>query len=154
MKKIVLSAAIGVSALLPALVWSQGFAPAKGDDALRYRQSVMFLMGQHAGLMAAMLKGAHPYDQKTFLRNAELLRDLSVLPWDSFWVPGSNEGKNRVKPEVAQKRELFLERSKRLQDASTKLVAAAEGGDQGNIKTAFGAVGQACKSCHDDYRSE
>ena len=34
----------------------------------------------------------------------------------------------------------------------TKLAAAARSGDQNAVKAAFGEVGKACKSCHDDFR--
>jgi cytochrome c556 len=34
------------------------------------------------------------------------------------------------------------------------LNAAARGGDVKAIQAAFGAVGQSCKACHDDYRAK
>ena len=37
---------------------------------------------------------------------------------------------------------------------SAKLNAAAKTGNLDAIKTAFGAVGQSCKACHDDFRKD
>jgi cytochrome c556 len=35
-----------------------------------------------------------------------------------------------------------------------KLHTAAKGGNLDTIKTAFGAAGQSCKACHDDFRKK
>jgi len=39
---------------------------AKPEDAIRYRKSVMFLIGQHFGRMGAMVKENTPYDKEVF----------------------------------------------------------------------------------------
>ena len=38
--------------------------------------------------------------------------------------------------------------------AANDLAKAAATGDAAAVKTAFGAVGGTCKSCHDDYRAK
>jgi cytochrome c556 len=139
---------------LPMAAQAQGFAPAKGDDAFRYRQSTMFMMGQHVGALAAMVRGDKPFDQEVFVANAEKVQMFSTMPWDSFWVPGSDQGKHRMKPEIFKEKDQFLSNSKRLQEETAKLVLVAKTGDQGAIKKQFGAVGQACKHCHESYRAE
>jgi cytochrome c556 len=35
-----------------------------------------------------------------------------------------------------------------------KLAAAAKTGNQDAIKAAFGAAGETCKACHDDFRKK
>jgi cytochrome c556 len=145
---------LGLSLASPLATQAQGFAPAKGDAALRYRQSTMFMMSQHFGLLGLMVKGEKPYDKESFLHNAELVQMFSQMPWDSFWVPGSDQGKNRMKPEIFTEKDQFLGKAKRLQEETAKLVDVAKTGDQAAIKTQFGATGQACKSCHDSYRKE
>ena len=42
----------------------------------------------------------------------------------------------------------------KMQDELVKLSAAAKTGDLNQLKTAFGAAAQTCKSCHDNYRKE
>jgi cytochrome c556 len=114
----------------------------------------MFMMSQHAGQLAAMVKGDKPWDTQTFQHNAELVEMFSKMPWDSFWVPGSDQGKNRMKPEIFKEKDQFLSDAKRLQDETAKLVSVAKTGDEGAMKAQFGAVGKACKNCHDSYRQE
>jgi cytochrome c556 len=41
-----------------------------------------------------------------------------------------------------------------MQEELAKLNVAAKGGNLDAIKTAFGAAGQTCKACHDDFRKE
>jgi cytochrome c556 len=41
-----------------------------------------------------------------------------------------------------------------MQAAVAKLNAAAKTGNLDAVKTAFGAAGQTCKACHDDYRKD
>jgi cytochrome c556 len=38
----------------------------KAEDAIRYRQAVMTLIGQHFGSMGQVVKGDEPYDQAAF----------------------------------------------------------------------------------------
>ena len=42
----------------------------------------------------------------------------------------------------------------KIQAEAAKLNAAAKTGNLDAIKTAFGAVGQSCKACHDNYRKD
>lgn len=35
-----------------------------------------------------------------------------------------------------------------------KLVAATKTGNLDSVKAAFGAAGQTCKACHDDFRKD
>jgi cytochrome c556 len=41
-----------------------------------------------------------------------------------------------------------------MQAEVAKLTAAAKTGNLDAVKTAFGAVGQSCKACHDAYRKD
>ena len=154
MQRFAAAAGFVVLVALPLAGSGQNFAPAKGGDALRYRQSSMFMMSQHMGQLAAMVKGDKPWDNAVFVHNAELVEMFSQMPWDSFWVAGSDQGKNRMKPEIFKEKDQFLGDAKRLQDETAKLVSVAKTGDQSAAKTQFGAVGKACKTCHDSYRQE
>jgi cytochrome c556 len=44
--------------------------------------------------------------------------------------------------------------SENMQLAVVDLNKAAQSGDLENIKKAFGATGQTCKGCHDDFRKK
>ena len=73
---------------------------AKPEDAIKYRQSVMFIIAQHFGRLGAMVKGKQPFDQKTFASNAAVIENLAGLPWEAFLVPGSDRGKTTMKSSV------------------------------------------------------
>ena len=56
---------------------------AKPEDAIKYRQSVMFVMSQHAGRIGAMVQGRVPFDAKLATENAEEVAALAQLPWSA-----------------------------------------------------------------------
>jgi cytochrome c556 len=124
----------------------------KPEDAVKYRQSVMFVIGQHFGRLGAMVKGNQPYDQKTFTSNTAVIETLSWLPWEAFLVPGSDEGKTTMKSSVLKDPDGLKSLSQQFQLEVGKLSAAAKGDDFSAIKAQFGAVAQSCKNCHSKTR--
>jgi hypothetical protein len=58
---------------------------AKPEDAVKYRQSAMFIMGQHFGRIGAMVNGKAPYDAAAAAdASAEVVADMAKLPWPGF----------------------------------------------------------------------
>ena len=121
---------------------------ARPEDAIKYRQSVMFIMGQHFGRMGAMVKGQVPYDREAFAGNAAVIETLSVLPWEAFLTPGSDKGKTNMKSSVLKNPADFKALAQKLEMEVGKLAAVAKSGDFDAAKAQFGAVAQACKACH------
>ena len=134
--------------------FAQGLAPAKPEDAQRYRASIMFVMSQHFGVLAAMARGDRPYEQSVAVANATQVDNLLKMPWNAFQVPGSDKVKTTAKPEVMTEKDKFMVGATRVQEETAKLVVAAQSGDLGQLKTQFGAVGGQCKNCHDAYRTK
>ena len=126
---------------------------ARTDDAIKYRQAVMFLIGQHVGRMAAVVKGKQPYNREDFLQNAALVETLSKLPWDAFLVPGSDKGDTKMRSEALRDQDKFRQSAQNMEIEVAKLVSAARSGDFNVIKAQFGAVGKSCKECHEQFRS-
>ena len=137
-----------LAALCAAVPASAQFA--KAEDAIKYRQSALFVLGQHFGRIGAMANGKVPFDAKTATEDAEVVQDLARLPWAG--VAAGTEG-GKAKPEIWKEQAKFKEHSDKLQAESVKLVAAAKTGNLDNLKTAFGATAGTCKACHDAYRS-
>ena len=128
---------------------------AKPEDAIKYRQAAMVLIGQHfGGRMGAVVKGKQPYDAEEFARNAALVETLAKLSWEAFLVPGSAEGKTRLKPETLRAPDKFKAAAAQSEAEITKLVGLAKGGDMKAIKGQFGAVGKSCKGCHQQFRAK
>ncbi|MCU0593482.1 MAG: cytochrome c, partial [Desulfobacterales bacterium] len=126
---------------------------AKTEDAVKYRQSAMFLIGQHFSRMGAVVKGEAPYNKEAFEKNAVLVESLYRLPLDAFLAPGSDKGSG-MKAEALSQKDKFAQMHKATEAELAKLVAAAKGGDMNAIKPQFGAAGGSCKACHDAYRSK
>ena len=123
------------------------------DDAIEYRQGALAVMGHHFGQLGAMANGKIPYDAAAARANAELVATLARLPWSAF-VEGSDRGETGAKAEIWSQRDKFNVDAQKLQDATVKLLEAARSGKPEALKAAFGPAGQACKTCHDDFRKK
>lgn len=143
-------AALAVAVLTPTLAQAQF---AKADDAVEYRQSALFLMGNHFGRIGAVVKGDAPFNKDDVAKNAELVATLSKLPWPAF-EGGQTNGKSKAKPEVFSDKAKFQQAAEKMETAVAKLNTVAKGGDLASIKTAFGDAAQTCKSCHDNFRAK
>jgi cytochrome c556 len=126
---------------------------AKTEDAIKYRQSAMSVIGTHFSRMGAVVKGEAPYAKEGFEQNAMVVATLIPLPWDAFMVAGSDKG-SLMKAEALAQKDKFMELAKANQAEVAKLAAAAKGGDLNAIKPQFGAAGGSCKACHDLYRNK
>lgn len=135
--------------ILIGAAWAQFSNPEK---AIKYRQSVMVVIGQHFGRLGAMVKGSQPYDQKSFASNTAVIEALAGLPWEAFLVSGSDQGKTTMKSSVLKDPDGLKKLSQQFEAEVGKLSAAAEGSDINAIKAQFGAVAQSCKNCHSKAR--
>lgn len=127
---------------------------AKAEDAIKYRQSALFVMGQHFGRLGAMANGKVPFDAKVAEDYAAIVADMSKLPWSGF-VPGTDKGGNtKAKPEVWTEQAKFKENNEKLMVETAKLATAAKAGNLDALKTAFAATADTCKACHDHFRSK
>ena len=146
---------LGIKIALPVLlVTATGAALAqfqKPEDAIKYRQSAITVMANHFGRIGAVVKGEAPYNKDDVAKNAALVATLSTLPWQAFG-PGTEGGK--ALPEIWSDNAKFKSAADKLQVATADLNSAAQSGNLDNVKKAFGAVGQACKACHDDFRKK
>jgi cytochrome c556 len=124
---------------------------AKPEDAVKYRQSALNVMGTHFGRIGAMVSGKAPFDAAAAQQNAEIATTMSSLPWQGFGA-GTEGGK--AKPEIWKESAKFKELSDDMGKKMMALNAAAKTGNLDNIKTAFGATGGSCKTCHDAYRDK
>jgi len=140
-----------VTALMAMPSWAQF---AKAEDAIKYRQSALYVMQQNFGRVAAMAAGKVPFDAKVAADSAATAEFVGKLPWAAFGE-GTDKGRdNRAKAEIWSERAKFNEYADKLQVELAKLNAAAKTGSLDNIKATVGAVGSSCKACHDAFRKE
>jgi cytochrome c556 len=140
--------------VVAALLCAGGaLAQQKPEDAIKYRQSALFLLGQHFGPIAAMAQAKIPFDKDAAARNAALAETFSKLPWDRFG-PGTDQGNTKAKPEVWTKQADFKAKADKMQSEVAKLAQVAKSGDFDALKAQVGETGKSCKACHDEYRNK
>lgn len=152
MRKIFTHLALALGMAAAALPASAQFA--KPEDAVKYRQSALAVMGAHFARIGAMANGRVPFDAKVAADNAELVATLSKLPWAAFGPGTDKVGNTKGKPEIWTEQAKFKDASEKMMSETTKLAAAAKSGNLDAIKTAFGATAASCKACHDAYRAQ
>ena len=126
-------------------------AQQKPEDAIKYRQSALFIVGQNFGPLAAMAQGKIPYDKDAAIRYAEIAAFVMKLPWNSFG-PGTDTGNTKAKPGIWQNMDDFQAKRDKMLAEIEKVPQAA--GDLESLKAQVGATGKACKACHDEYRAK
>lgn len=150
--KTIASLALAAAAVTLALPAAAQFA--KPEDAIKYRQSALSVMGTHFGRVGAMANGRVPFDAKVAAENAEIVADMAKLPWAAFGAGTDKGAPTKSKPEIWTEMAKFKEHSDKLGAESLKLAAAAKTGNLDNLKAAFGATAGTCKACHDAYRTQ
>lgn len=139
---------LSLSAALPA---SAQFA--KPEDAMKYRQSALFVMFQNFARVAAMANGRVPFDANVAAESAAVAAYMGRLPWAAF-TPDSDMGNTKARPEIWSNRAKFDDLAKQIVVELDKLAVVAKAGNLDAIKTSVGAVNKACKNCHDDFRAK
>ena len=147
-------ACIAAASALIAMASPASAQFAKPEDAIKYRQSSLSVMGTHFGRIGAMVNGRVPFDAKVAAENAEIVGQMASLPWVAFG-PGTDKGATtRAKAEIWTEQAKFKELSEKMVVETTKLTAAAKTGNADTLKAAFGATGASCKACHDNYQAK
>ncbi len=147
-------AAVTIGAAMIALA---PLAQAHFDDkqmAQSYRQSWFALLANNFGPMAATVKGEIPWNDEQMQIWARDFAAVSQLRLMRGFVAGSEQGTTRAKPEIWDNLDDFESKLGDLRDAAIALETAVNGGDRKVIATSVGETGEACKACHDEYKSK
>lgn len=146
---IAVAAVAGLSCALPAAAQFQ-----KPEDAVKYRKAAFTVMGTHFGRIGAMAQGRVPFDGAAAAANAEIVAELSKLPFAGFVEGTAGTEKGTPKANVWTERAKFDAGAKKMQEEVAKLAAAAKANNLDQLKAAFGPASQTCKACHDDFRNQ
>lgn len=150
--KFAISLVLAAAAAATAVPASAQFA--KPEDAVKYRQSALFVMSTHFGRIGAMANGRVPYDAAAAVQNAEIVAEMSKLPWAGFGPGTDKVTPQRAKPEVWTEQAKFKEHNEKLVGETAKLLAAARTNSLDNLKVAFSSTANTCKGCHDNFRRD
>lgn len=138
------AALVGMSASADTLKFG------KSEDAIKYRQSSLFVISQHFGTLGAMANGRAEFNADLAKQNGAVLESIAALPWQAF-AAGTEGGK--TKSEAWSEKAKFDEHADKFVTEAGKLAAAAKTGDLAQLKAAFGPAAQTCKACHDAFRN-
>jgi cytochrome c556 len=126
----------------------------KPDDAVKYRQGALFVMGQHFGRVGAMASGRVPFDAAVAQQNMEVVMAVAQLPWAGF-APETRDAelRHRAKPNIWTEKAKFDQAGQNTLKALTDLQAATKTGNLDAVKKAFADTAASCKACHDNFRN-
>ncbi|MEJ6021640.1 c-type cytochrome [Ramlibacter sp. PS4R-6] len=127
----------------------------KPEDAVKYRQSVMNVMGtSFYTRLGAMAKDRVPFDAKVAQEHADVVVAMSRLPWIAFAPETNGVGRTDAKPVLWSELPKFRELADQMQAEVLKLQAAARTGNLDAVKAAWRAADKACVNCHDAYTNQ
>ena len=147
--KLAVTTALAAATLAVSLPAAAQFQ--KPEDAVKYRQSALSLMGTHFSRLGAMANGRVPFDAKVAQDNAALVETLSKLPWAGF-TPDTEKLQTKAKADVWKDGTKFKQAQDNMMSEVAKLNTVAKTGNLDQIKTAFGNAAGSCKACHDAFR--
>ena len=134
-------------------------ASAAGDPnekAIAARVAVMKLQSWYAGPLFAMAKGDMEYDADMARTYAAALHTMAVIEGGAMWPEGTGNDAypdhTRALPEIWLSPDVG-EKGMALSEAASALAAVAGDGLDA-LRSNIGAVGNACKGCHDDFRAD
>jgi cytochrome c556 len=137
-----------------ASVTASAAPKSKGEQAIGYRHSVYHVIAWNIQKMGAAVDGKVPYDKDAFATWASRVALLAPMLPEGFPEDSYIQGKTEAKPEIWTSRAEFDDLMKKLAAKSAALADVARGGDRAAIKTAFGELTQACKNCHDKFKTK
>lgn len=143
--------AFAISAITVSAASMAQQAP-KPEDQIRYRQSIMNVIGRQFGMLAAMSKGDLPYNKDAAVKAAGLIETLSTLPLPLFGAGLDKGAPTKASEKVWSEPDKFKAAMEKMQGEVKKLPGAA--GDAATLKASVGDIGKACKGCHDDFREK
>ena len=147
--------ALGATLLLLAVTAVQAQTATPAEKAIEYRQAVFKVVAGNFGPLAQSAQGKVELQPAAARQYAERLSEISQFARDAF-PDISREGKTRAKPEIWSERAEFDKLLKDLTDATKSLagVTANAAAKPEEFKAAVGAVGNACRGCHDRFREK
>lgn len=144
---------VGLSLAMPAFAAEKD--PKK--DAIKARQAEMTLRSFNAGPLFAMAKDKMPYNEKLANMLAGNLKAMLAFNNGRAYMKGTDNkaypDDTTALPKIWETMPEIAKYGKEYGKAVNELAAVAGGGVDA-LKDKVGAVGKACKNCHDEFRKK
>lgn len=149
----IVKAAVLIAMLSSLICSTYVFAASKAEDAVEYREGILFALGWNVGPMGAMVQGKAPFDKKRFAFLAARTATLAPMALEGF-TTDTKGIKSHALPALWENLDDFKQRMETLVTETAKLAEVAKGDDEGAMKQQFGVTVKVCKGCHEEYREE
>ena len=143
-RKFLTGALFGVASLA---FTTQAFAQ---SDVIEKRQAAMKRNSADAKAIKAAIESKN-YDTVE-VKAKEIMGTAEKIP--SLFPKGSTQGKTKAKPEIWEKNDDFVKHAKALGKSAGELAAAAKAGNDADVGIKVKAIGEACNSCHKQFRAD
>lgn len=144
------------SLLSIGLVGGAMAADLKPEEQILTRQAGYKFMAWNMGKIKANLDGE--YSQQEVQKAAEAIAGIANSGMGALYGPGTDKAVNgvetRVKPELFTNQEEVGKVARDFVDAANNMAEVAAMGDEAEVKQAFGALGESCKTCHKQFRED
>lgn len=138
-------------AALALSVPGQAFSFDEGADAtIDYRQGVMRAVGGNVASVAAIVVDGADFRDNLAMHTQFLADSTRDIP--ALFPEGSDFGETDALSSVWEDPDKFAQRSRETHEAAVALHEAVGQGDSAEIGQRFRALGQSCRSCHEDFR--
>jgi cytochrome c556 len=117
-------------------------------DAYQDRHMLMEEINDAMKPLGAIAKKEAPFDAAAVKASATTIAE-NLKKAHELFLPGSDGGESRAKPEIWTDRGGF---DKQMKDAQAAAVALSSVKDEAAFLPALRTLGGSCKSCHDMYR--
>jgi len=146
--KALMSATLASATLIASVALAAGPKP---EDYLESRHGLLQTVRIQFGPLGAFSQGQGDLPADAVQRAETIAALAKILPvaWGKEDVPKSSS-----KPEVFTQKDKFNDGFKVLNTEATKLAEVIKTGNADAVKAQIGAVGKACKSCHDDFKQK
>jgi cytochrome c556 len=136
--------------LLPvAMALLLGAAPASWAGPIEDRQELMKQQGQSIKVLGTMAQGESPFDAASVKEHGEAMAERFERA-KTLFPPGTEQGppETYAKADIWSDPEGFAAAADRAIQASRAVAAVTE---EAQLGEAVGALGNACKNCHDKF---
>ena len=124
---------------------------AEPENYIKYRQAIMKAMAGHSGSSGQILRGLVDAQPGELAFHADALARLNA-DLVRLFPEGSDFGETEALPKIWEDPAGFAQKAKDAADATANFAKAAQRGDAAAMATAYKAVGESCKGCHQNYR--
>ena len=148
--------ALALGAVQPAMADDHEAMAGNPDDAIKYREAIMEIIGSNMTAMVQIAKGEVKAPVTTFSTHANMLAMAGKLSYAAFKQNTHGQGKEKTtaKENVWTDWDKFKEGLDDMNDMALRVANYAADGNMDLAKGAIGDLGKACKACHDDFRQK